>query len=81
MAIFKNCACFMPLFHRDHKSPESPRIDKCLDSAGFVDKCKFFKPFVMLYDSVTKQARNSYEYSLDSAGFGLSCRNTVLNSL
>ena len=29
-----------------------------------------FQSFVMLYDSVTKQVRNSYKYSWDSAGFG-----------
>ena len=35
----------MPLFHTDHKSPESPRIDKCWDSAGFVENRKFFSQF------------------------------------
>ena len=36
---------------------------------------------MVLNDSVTKQVRNSYEYSRDSAGFGLSRRDTVPNSL
>ena len=36
---------------------------------------------VMFYDSVTKQVRNSYEYSRDLAGFGLSRQDTVPNSL
>ena len=35
----------------------------------------------MFYDSVTKQVRNSFEYSLDSAGFGLSRHDTMPNSL
>ena len=35
----------------------------------------------MFYDSVTKKVRNSYEYSQDSAGFGLSRRDTVPNTL
>ena len=37
----------------------------------------FFNFSVMFYDLDTKQARNSYEYSRDSAGFGLS-RHEVL---
>ena len=32
------------VFHTDHESPESLRIDKCLDSAGFVENCKIFNP-------------------------------------
>ena len=36
---------FMPLFHTDHQSPESSRIDKCHDSAGFVENCKIFNQF------------------------------------
>ena len=35
---------------------------------------------MMFYDSDTKQVRNSYEYSRDSAGFGLSFHDTVPNS-
>ena len=37
--------------------------------------------FSTFYDSDTKQVRNSYEYSRDSAGFGLSRQDTVPNSL
>ena len=36
---------------------------------------------VIFYDSDTKQVRNSYEYSRDSAGFGPSCHDTAPNSL
>ena len=50
----------MPLFHTDHESPESSRID--LIMLGFVENCKFFNPFMMLYDSVMKRVRNSYRY-------------------
>ena len=32
----------------------------------FVEGCKFFNPFVMFYDSVTKQVRYSYDYSRDA---------------
>ena len=35
----------MVLFHTDHQSPESSIIDKCSDSAGFVENCKIFNPF------------------------------------
>ena len=36
---------------------------------------------VMFYDSDTNQVRNSYEYSRDSDGFGLSRHDTVPISL
>ena len=36
VAPFCRSVYVMPLFHTDHESPESPRIDKCYDSAGFV---------------------------------------------
>ena len=35
----------------------------------------------MFYDSVTKQVRNSYQYSWGSAGFGLNRHDNVANSL
>ena len=43
--------------------------------------CKYFNPFVMFYDSITKQVRNSYEYSRDSAGYGLSRQYDTTNKL
>ena len=48
---------------------------------GFVKNCKFINPFEIFYDSVTKQVRNSCEYSWDSAGFGLNRHDTVTSSL
>ena len=40
--------------------------------------CFFFNSFVMFYDSATKWVRNSYEYSRDSSGFGLSAEFTTM---
>ena len=67
-----------PYSYTDHESPESPRIDTCFDSAGFVDKYKCFNPFCDVlrfsYKTCKKQLRIF-------TGFGLSRRDTVPNSL
>ena len=43
--------------------------------------CTFFNPFMIFYDLVMKQVRNSYKYSWDLAGFCLNRHDTVTNSL
>ena len=72
----------MPIFHTDHESPpnhqESINVRIRLDSWRIV---KFSTHSVMFYDSVIKRVRNSYEYSRDLVGFGLSRRDTVPSSL
>ena len=67
----------MSLFNKDHESHKS--LDSIL--VGFVESCIFFNPFVMFYDSVMKQVRNSYDYSWDSAGCNLNRHDTMTNSL
>ena len=57
---------------------ESINVRIRLDSRRIV---KYSTHSVMFYDSDTKQVRNSYDYSRDSAGFGLSRHDTVPNSL
>ena len=68
----------LPYFPTDHKTPNHQK-----STLGFVENCIFFfNSFVMFYDSVTKQVRNSFEYSRDSSGLGLSAEfATMYNNL
>ena len=61
--------------------PQIPWIVKNRKILGFMKTCTFFNPFMIFYDLVMKQVRNSYKYSWDLAGFGLNRHDTVTNSL
>ena len=63
----------MSLFRIDHKSPE-PNVRIRLDSWRIVS---FSTHSMIVYDSVKKQVRKSYELTRDSARFGLSRHDTV----
>ena len=55
----------MSLFQTNHESHESSIIDRL--NIRIREECVFStQAFVMVYDSVTKQARMRYEYLWDS---------------
>ena len=65
----------LALFPHRPRVPESSRIDVRIRGELYFF---IFNSFVMFYDSVTKWVRNSYEYSWDSSGFGLSTEFTTM---
>ena len=71
ISVLSSCdISIIPLFHTDHESLESPRIEFLLIWGGFVRFHYFFSPIVMFYESVSIQIRFRYEYTGESAQFG-----------
>ena len=60
----------MSLFHTDHESPESSRINKCYDSAGFVKNCKIVNPFRDVLRFRYETGKKQLRIFAGLAGFG-----------